>query len=80
MFSCQLFDDEGEEQTDDRSHDLADVGAGLFCLELSIFEEEGFELGVLLFWFGGLRFNLGHVLIFLIDFILDLIRWFRLNI
>lgn len=47
MVSRDSFDEVGKDETDDGSHDLAAVGTGLFALELCIFEEEGFELGVL---------------------------------
>ena len=47
LIGSYLFDEVSENEADDWGHDLADVCAGLFALELGVLEEEGLELGVL---------------------------------
>lgn len=58
------FNDEvGENETDDRSHDLTAVRARLFLLQLNVLQEESFELTVL--FINVLRLLLFNFLVFI---------------
>ena len=50
MLGGKFLDKEGKDKADDWGHDLTTVSAGLFDLELCIFEEKSLELSILLFY------------------------------
>ena len=69
LFGGEFLDEEGEDEADDGGQYLAAVGAGLLGLQLCIFEEEGFELGVLFLDFG-LGLGIGGLFSLHVDFLM----------